>query len=78
VNAPANGADYYDSTIVTAKCPAGKSAVGGGYYVGTVSTAVTVSYSRPTTGRDGWELYVHNGAGYSISATAYAVCMSVS
>lgn len=77
VNAAPNGADYYDSTTVTAQCPTGKSAVGGGYYIGTVSTAVEVSYSRPAAAKTGWEIYVHNGAPYAISATAYVICLTV-
>ncbi len=69
-----NSQDYYSSTTVTATCPSGKSALGGGYYVGDVSDAVVVAHSRPTSDGTGWAIYVHNETAYDVSVKAYAIC----
>lgn len=69
-----NSADYYSSTQVLAACPAGKHVLGGGYDIGSISTGVVVSRSRPNAEGTSWELWVHNGTPNSVNATAYAIC----
>lgn len=78
VNVPKGGGDYYSGRTVTAQCPGGKTAVGGGYYVGSINDAIVVTHSRPTAAKTGWEAYVYNGSATPKAARAYVICVNVS
>ena len=78
LNVPVGNGDYFSGRTVSAQCPAGKLAVGGGYYVNTISDGVVVSHSRPTAARTGWEAYVYNGSATPKTARAYVLCVNVS
>ena len=78
VNVPVGGGDYYDGRTVTAECPGGKTAVGGGFQLNSIHAGLVVTHSRPTASKTGWEAYVYNGSPSAKTAVAYVVCVRVS
>ena len=78
VNVPVGNGDYFTGRPVTAQCPGGKLAVGGGYYLNSIHNGVVVSHSRPTAAKTGWEAYVYNGSASAKTARAYVICVNVS
>jgi hypothetical protein len=62
--------------VVSASCPAGKVAVGGGVSFSNPERGVAVAESLPTALGAGWTVTVQNFFPESNSATPYAVCAS--
>ena len=62
---------------VTARCPTGSKAVGGGFYVAQGNDgAVQAMGSYPTSDLSGWSTFIQNNASTSASISAWAVCVS--
>jgi collagen triple helix repeat protein len=64
------------NVVVTANCPAGKVAVGGGVSFADPGTGVSVAETRPTAAGAGWTVTILNFFEVSNTATPYAVCAS--
>jgi hypothetical protein len=68
--------------VVTANCPAGKTAIGGGAFInpGSVDLALEASYPAMSGGNPiGWTAIAHESIeiGTNWSVTAYAICATV-
>jgi len=59
-------------TAAPISCPAGQSALGGGVFSNSPSTAVNINSTFPFTG--GWANYVNNGTASDFSLTPYVIC----
>ena len=60
---------------ITASCPAGAKALGGGSFSSSGSVLATVNSSIPTT--TGWRVDANNGSATAEAVTAYVVCGKV-
>jgi len=76
--------DSSESRILTANCPAGKTALGGGHLVSPVSAttyrAISVPASRPLPGNNGWTAAaIETQANYTANwqFTVYAICATL-
>jgi hypothetical protein len=72
---------YGSKATATATCPAGKVAVGGGWYTDDVIGAVAgvaPIFSKPVDsgGNSTWQVRGYNTQGSATDLTAYAVCVS--
>jgi hypothetical protein len=59
---------------VTANCPAGKKALGGGYSTGVL---MTLTQSFPTTNGAGWDVHGKNTENVAMNLTVWAICANV-
>lgn len=70
--------NFFSTNVITANCPPGRLAVGGGWSVSQLPLAQPfIQESRPSAGSQGWTVRSRNVGIFAYDLTAYAQCLSL-
>jgi hypothetical protein len=70
--------NFFSTNVITAACPAGSLAVGGGWSVSQLPLAQPfIQESRPSAGNQGWTVRARNVGIFAFDLTSYAQCLSI-
>lgn len=70
--------NFFSTNVITANCPPGSLAVGGGWSVSQLPLAQPfIQESRPSAGNQGWTVRSRNVGIFAYDLTAYAQCLSI-